>query len=98
MNTSTGRTGLNRTTDHRAETELSAASKRRDSGSFTKYIGYSVSCVSFCAGMVFLTGVFIQASIPAQLRIMCGIVFMLLGVYRFFATRYRIQAMERGDL
>lgn len=67
-------------------------------GNFTKYFGYSVSCVSFCAGIVFLTGLFIRTTIPTQLRVMFGVVFVLMGVYRFFATRYKMQALNRGDI
>lgn len=67
-------------------------------GNFAKYFGYSVSCISFCAGIVFLTGLFIQTTIPTQLRVMFGVVFILMGVYRFFATRYKAQALKRGDV
>lgn len=67
------------------------------SGRLTKYIGYSVSAVSLCAGIVFLTGLFLRAAVPTQLRIMFGIVFILLGVYRYFATRYKVREIERDD-
>ncbi len=70
----------------------------RSSGSLTKYIGYSVSFVSFCAGIIFLTGLFLPATIPVQLRVMCGVVFVLMAAYRFFATRYKLQSLESGDL
>jgi hypothetical protein len=67
-------------------------------GSLTKYVGYSVSVVSFCAGIILLTGVFLRPTIPTELRMMCGVVFVLMGVYRYFATRFKMQALGRGDL
>ncbi len=64
----------------------------------TRYIGYSVAIVSFSAGLIFVTGVFLPPTIPKQLRIMFGVVFLLMGIYRYFATRYKIKAFERGDV
>ena len=63
----------------------------------SKYIGYSVSFVSLCVGTIFLLGLFIQSTLPAQFRIMCGVIFLLLGIYRFVITRYRIREDERID-
>jgi hypothetical protein len=63
----------------------------------SKYIGYSVSFVSLCVGTIFLLGLFIQPTLPAQFRIMCGVIFLLLGIYRFVVTRYRIREDERID-
>jgi hypothetical protein len=63
----------------------------------SKYIGYSVSFVSLCVGTIFLMGVFIQPTLPAQFRIMCGIVFLLLGIYRFVVTLTKIREDERTD-
>ena len=68
------------------------------SGTLTRYVGYSVSFVSFCVGLILLTGLFIRANIPTQLRVMVGVVFLLMGVYRFFATRFRLQQEERGGV
>jgi hypothetical protein len=62
----------------------------------SKYFGYSVSFVSLCVGAIFVFGLFIQPAVPNQFRIMCGIVFLLLGVYRFVATHYKIREDERS--
>ncbi len=75
-----------------------AGSTRGGPGAFTKYLGYSVSCLSLCAGIVFLTGLLLPPAIPGQLRVMCGIVFVLMAIYRFFATRYKTQAQQRGEV
>ena len=64
----------------------------------SKYVGYSVSCVSVCVGIVFLTGIFLQAAIPAQLRIMSGVVFVLLGVYRYVVTRYKSREDDQSGV
>ncbi|HEY6951881.1 MAG TPA: hypothetical protein VI758_05705 [Bacteroidota bacterium] len=61
----------------------------------SKYFGYGVSFVSLCVGVIFLFGLFIHPGVPTQFRIMCGVVFLLLGVYRFVATRYRTREEER---
>ncbi len=61
----------------------------------TRYLGYSVAFISLCAGVVFLTGVFLPPTLPLQLRLMVGVVFVLMSVYRFVATKYKIREQER---
>jgi uncharacterized membrane protein YdcZ (DUF606 family) len=67
------------------------------STALSKYIGYSVSFVSLCVGTVLLFGLFLQPTLPSQLRIMTGIVFLLLGIYRFVATHYKARDEERAN-
>ena len=67
------------------------------STALSKYIGYSVSIVSLCVGTLFLFGLFVQAAIPTQLRVTCGVVFLLLGIYRYVVTRYKVKEEERID-
>ena len=55
------------------------------------YLGYAVSTVTFAAGAVIVSGLVLDARLPAQFRIMFGIVFMLMGVYRFVLTRAKIR-------
>ena len=63
----------------------------------SKYLGYSVAFVSLCAGVVFLTGVFLPTTLPAQLRLTVGAVFVLMSVYRFVATMYRVREQQRME-
>ena len=63
----------------------------------SKYFGYSVSFVSLCVGTILLSGLFVRFTFPGQLRVMCGIVFLLMGVYRFVATRYKFREHESLD-
>jgi hypothetical protein len=63
----------------------------------TKYLGYSVSLVSLCVGTILLFDLFVQTTLPAQFRTMCGVVFLLLGVYRFVVTRAKIREIESSD-
>jgi hypothetical protein len=63
----------------------------------SKYFGYTVSFVSLCVGTILLSGLFIRFTLPGQLRVMCGIVFLLMGVYRFVATRYKVREGEGLD-
>ncbi len=63
----------------------------------SKYLGYTIAAVSFGVGVIFVTGLFMPATIPTQLRIMCGVVFILMSVYRFVATRYKEQERGRAE-
>jgi hypothetical protein len=63
----------------------------------SKYLGYSVAFVSLCAGVIFVSGVFLPPTMPAQLRLTVGIVFLLMSVYRFVATKYRIREQQRFE-
>jgi hypothetical protein len=65
--------------------------------SLGQYFGYSVAFVSLCVGTIFLLGVFIRSTVPAEFRIMCGVIFVLLGIYRFVATYYKSREDGRND-
>jgi hypothetical protein len=45
---------------------------------------------------VFLFDIFLPQNLPTQLRVMCGVVFLLMAIYRFVATRYKIREIERA--
>ena len=64
---------------------------------FSKYLGYSVAFVSLCAGVIFVSGFFLPATMPVQLRLMIGIVFLLMSVYRFVATKYKAREAQRFE-
>ncbi len=64
---------------------------------WSKYLGYSIALLSFCAGVVFISGVYLSPAVPQQLRIMCGVVFLLLSVYRYVATRNKIHEQQRAE-
>ncbi len=59
------------------------------------YVGYFISFISLCMGLVLLTGALLPATIPSQLRKMVGIVFVLMSIYRFVATRYKKREQQR---
>ena len=61
----------------------------------SKYLGYLVAFVSLSAGVVFLSGLFLPTTMPVQLRLTVGVVFVLMSIYRFVATKYRIREQER---
>ncbi len=61
----------------------------------SKYLGYSVALVSLCAGVVFVSGLFLPSAMPVQLRLTVGVVFLLMSIYRFVATKYRIREQQR---
>ena len=63
----------------------------------SQYLGYTVAIVSLCAGVVFLTGFFLPPTLPSQLRLTIGVVFVLMSVYRFVATKYRIREQQRME-
>jgi hypothetical protein len=64
---------------------------------FSKYLGYLVAFVSLCAGLVFIFGILLPTTMPSQLRLMVGIVFLLMSIYRFVATKYRIREQQRFE-
>ncbi len=64
------------------------------SSAISKYLGYSVSFITFICGIVIIIG-FGLRNVPTQLRIMFGVVLILWGIYRFVVTRFRTR--ERDD-
>ncbi len=61
----------------------------------SKYLGYTVAFVSLCAGVIFVSGLFLPATMLLQLRLTVGIVFLLMSVYRFVATKYKAREAQR---
>jgi cytochrome c biogenesis protein CcdA len=61
------------------------------------YLGYAVSAVTFIAGAAIAFGFLIDVRFPAQFRIMFGVVFMLMGVYRFVLTQAKIRQWKAED-
>ncbi|HTP78781.1 MAG TPA: hypothetical protein VMM57_00105 [Bacteroidota bacterium] len=57
---------------------------------FSSSFGYGVSAVTFTAGLVIVSGLFLPAAVPLQFRLTFGIVLVLLGIYRFVVTRTRV--------
>jgi uncharacterized membrane protein HdeD (DUF308 family) len=58
---------------------------------------WTVAVVMVSMGIVVLAGGFLPEAAPLALRIMLGIVFLLMGVYRFLMTRLQAKQAERGD-
>jgi hypothetical protein len=50
-------------------------------------LGYSVSFLTFVTGGIVVFGLFLPPTVPEQFRITCGVVLILMGVYRFVVTR-----------
>jgi len=65
--------------------------------SFSVYLGYAVSAVTFGFGSLLLTGWLVNTRMPGQFRIMFGVVLVLMGVYRFVLTRTKIRQWQTGD-
>ena len=63
----------------------------------SKFVGYAVSFVSLCVGAMLVLGLFIQTTVPVQLRIMLGVVFLLLGIYRSVVTYFRVRQDDGVD-
>jgi hypothetical protein len=64
--------------------------------SISKYLGYSVSIITFIFGAVVISGMVFQY-VPIKLRIMFGIVLMLWGTYRFVFTRIQVHQQSEKD-
>jgi hypothetical protein len=60
-------------------------------------LAWAVSIVMFGSGIVVLAGWFLPEAAPNYLRVMLGIVFLLMGVYRFLMTRLQAKQAERLD-
>jgi hypothetical protein len=58
--------------------------------SFSTYLGYTVSVVTFLFGIVMLSGV-LFSYVPGQLRMTFGVVLILWGIFRFLNTRMRVK-------
>jgi hypothetical protein len=58
---------------------------------------WTVAAVMVSMGIVVLAGGFLPETAPISLRVMLGVVFLLMGVYRFLMTRLQAKKMERPD-
>lgn len=63
------------------------------------WLGYTVSAVMVSVGGAVMAGYFVHGGVPERFRWTFGIVLILMGIYRFFLTRIRVQqkAMEQED-
>jgi uncharacterized membrane protein HdeD (DUF308 family) len=68
-----------------------------DGRKISRILGLSVSVVMMLAGIAVLLGFFLTPAAPKALRLMLGIVFLLMGVYRFTMTRLQAKQAERSD-
>ncbi len=58
-------------------------------------LAWAVAIVMLGSGIVVLAGWFLPKTAPNYLRVMLGIVFLLMGVYRFLMTRLQAKQAER---
>ncbi len=58
---------------------------------------WTVAVVMISMGIVVLAGGFLPEQAPLALRVMLGIVFLLMGVYRFLMTRLQAKQAEKLD-
>jgi uncharacterized membrane protein HdeD (DUF308 family) len=68
-----------------------------DGRKISRILALSVAVVMVTAGIAVLAGFFLPPEAPKSLRLTLGIVFLLMGVYRFLMTRLQAQKMERSD-
>lgn len=63
------------------------------------WLGYAVSAVMTGVGAAVMAGYLIHAGVPEQFRWTFGAVLVLMGLYRFFITRIKVQqkALEREE-
>ena len=63
------------------------------------WLGYAVSAVMAAVGLAVAAGYLIHEGVPDRFRWTFGAVLILMGIYRFFITRTRMQqkALERED-
>ncbi|MGH7598777.1 MAG: hypothetical protein ACREOI_20685 [bacterium] len=58
---------------------------------------WTVGVVMISMGIVVLAGGFLPETAPMSFRVMLGIVFLLMGVYRLLMTRLQTKHAERPD-
>lgn len=80
----------------RARSERNRPRRMPDLGT---WLGYTVSAVMVSVGGAVMAGYFVHEGVPERFRWTFGIVLILMGIYRFFLTRIRVQqkAMEQED-
>ena len=62
-------------------------------------LGYTVSLVMVLVGVAVTSGYLVHDGVPERFRWTFGAVLVLMGIYRFFMTRIRLQqkALERDE-
>lgn len=92
--------------EHRAGEPFSPLRRARQAGGSPNrwpdigaILGYAVSAVMMVMGVAVAAGFLVHEGVPDRFRWTFGVVLVLMGIYRFFITRTRVQqkAMERED-
>ncbi len=68
-----------------------------DGRKISTMLAWGVALVMVGAGIAVLAGFFLSNLPPGPLRMTVGIVFLLLGIYRFLMTRMQARQAERLD-
>jgi len=63
----------------------------------SRIFALTVATLMVTAGIMVLAGFFLPPYAPPALRLTLGIVFLLMGVYRFTMTHMQTKQLERGD-
>jgi hypothetical protein len=63
----------------------------------SRVLAFSVAAIMVLAGIAVLGGFFLPPNAPKVMRFTFGIVFLLMGVYRFLMTRLQAKQAERAD-
>lgn len=63
----------------------------------SRIFALTVATLMVTVGALVLAGFFLPPDAPQPLRFTLGIVFLLMGVYRFAMARMQAKQMERGD-
>ncbi len=61
----------------------------------SRLFAYGVSLITVSAGVLILLGFLLSESVPAEFRIVSGLVLLLLGIYRFVVTRTQVLQSRR---
>lgn len=92
--------------EHRAGEPFSPLRRARQAGrglrrfpDISAVLGYTVSFVMAFVGVAVIAGYLVHDGVPERFRWTLGAVLVLMGIYRFFITRIRIQqkALERDE-
>lgn len=68
-----------------------------DGRKISTILAMTVATVMIIAGIAVLAGFFLPPGAPTQLRVMLGIVFLLMGIYRFMMTRLKAKRAQRAE-
>ena len=63
----------------------------------SRIFALTVATLMVTVGISVLAGFFLPPAAPSALRFTLGIVFLLMGVYRFAMVHMQAKQMERGD-